>query len=198
MKTNSDYHEFYDEAPTFSVALAALQDEGCPEQIVADLLSFRILPTDDGSVDERFPAFADLLSTGLSGRTLSSLALDQICNQFVSWLVEESGEFGADDMFGFSHYEVFENIFEGFFDQEKLSLNSLENFISALETLAHKVIEVQESGSGSEEGVDFPGYFTVLADIFEAIASNANSTLDLKTRCEEFSQTLREKSDSID
>jgi hypothetical protein len=193
MSADSKYKEFYDNAPTYSEAIAALQDKECPEQVVADVLSFKISPTEYESETVGEPCFADLLSTGLSERTLSGTTLDQMCNSFASWLIDESTEFGVDDMYGFSHYEVLEGNFLGLFEQKNLSVTAITDLLNAMEVLATSVVSVQDSGGGEEEGVSFGEYFSRFAEIFEALAVHPNATQEQKDKFLELSTLMKEK-----
>ena len=135
MSSDSKYKEFYDNAPTYSDAIAALNDNECPEQIVADILSFKVLPTDDGTIGDRLSPYYSLLPAGIDNRILSSDSLDQIFEAHVEGILEASVEFADGPGFFTQLHELFETVFGGLLEQVNLSSKTIGKFSSAMETL---------------------------------------------------------------
>jgi hypothetical protein len=189
------YASFYDEAPTFSAALAALEDKECPEKVVADLLSFDILPTDDGTIGDRLTKYYYLLPAGIQKRVLSADALDQILNVHIEMINEDTesalegmGPFGA-----LETAECFESTFDGLFEQVNLSSETIGKFADTVEKLAKAISDLRDSGSASEEQLDFEHYFENLAPTFEALAAHPNATKSQKDKCLEISELMKSK-----
>ena len=189
------YASFYDEAPTFSAALAALEDKECPEKVVVDLLSFDILPTDDGTIGDRLTKYYYLLPAGIQKRVLSADALDQILNVHIEMINEDTesalegmGPFGA-----LETAECFESTFDGLFEQVNLSSETIGKFADTVEKLAKAISDLRDSGSASEEQLDFEHYFENLAPTFEALAAHPNATKSQKDKCLEISELMKSK-----
>jgi len=183
------YASFYEEAPTFSEAIAALEDKECPEQVVTDILSFKILPTDDGTIGDRLTKYYYLLPAGIQNRVLSSDALDQIFNVYIEWIdddIEDSSYIYATEM-----VELFEGTFCGLLEQENLSSETLSNFAKTIEKLSKALTDLQDSGL--EEDLSFWQYYGWLAPIFEALAAHPNSTKEQKEKCLELAERMKTK-----
>ena len=189
MSVNSKYKEFYENAPTYSEAIAALEDKECPEQVVTDILSFKILPTDDGTIGDRLTQYNYLLPAGIDKRVLSSAALDQIFNVHIAWTEDDI----KDSTFFYSAetVELFEGTFCGLLEQANLSSETIGKFAKTVEKLSKALTDLQDSGP--EEEISFGEYYGWLAPIFEALAAHPNSTQEQKTKFQEFSAMLKEK-----
>lgn len=189
MNNINKYMTFYDNAPTYSDAIAALEDKECPEQIVADILSFKILPTDDGTIGDRLTQYNYLLPAGIEKRVLSSAALDQICNVHIGWIdddIKDSTFFGSAETL-----ELFEGTFCGLLEQVNLSSETIGNFAKTVEKLSKAWTDLQDSGP--EEEISFEEYFGWLAPIFEALAAHPNATQAQKNDYLELSNLMKEK-----
>jgi hypothetical protein len=193
MSSDSKYKEFYDNAPTYSDAIAALNDNECPEQIVADILSFKVLPTDDGTIGDRLSPYYSLLPAGIDNRILSSDSLDQIFEAHVEGILEASVEFADGPGFFTQLHELFETVFGGLLEQVNLSSKTIGKFSSAMETLSKAMIDARSSEIGVEDGFDYYFYFGHFAEIFRAVASHPNSTQEQKDNFLEFSTLMKEK-----
>ena len=193
--TTDKYASFYDEAPTFSAAIAALEDKECPEKVVADILSFKILPTDDGTIGDRLTKYNYLLPAGIQNRVLSADALDQILNVHIKMIDEDtesalegSGPFGA-----LETAECFESTFDGLLEQVNLSSETIGKFADTVDKLSKAISDLRDSGSASEEQLDFEHYFENFAPTFEALAAHPNATKSQKDKCLEISELMKSK-----
>ena len=189
--TTDKYASFYEEAPTFSEAIAALEDKECPEQVVVDFLSWKILLTDyeDYAGDQPSP-YNCLLSAGIDDRVLSLRALDQIFNSQIETINEELDEFEGTG-FNTETHELFEGCFCGLIEQANLSSETIGNFTSSIEKVSKVMSDLQESGTAEE--IWFSTWFGWHANIFEALASHPNSTKEQKEKCFELSGWMKTK-----
>jgi len=193
--TNDKYASFYEEAPTYSAAIAALEDKECSEQVAADILSFKILPTDDGTIGDRLTQYNYLLPAGIQNRILSSDALDQILNVHIE-MIDEDTESALQGMGPFAAQETtecFEYTFNGLFEQVNLSAETIGKFANTVEKLSKAISDLRDSGSASEEQLDFEYYFENLAPIFEALAAHPNAIESQKDKCLEISELMKSK-----
>lgn len=191
--TTDKYASFYEEAPTFSAAIAALKDKECPEQVVADILSFKILPTDDGTIGDRLTQYNYLLPAGIQDRELSSDALNQILNTHIEEILDWALEFA--DLPGCSSElaELIESEFSGLLEQVNLSSTSMDGLTSGMDKLSMAMIDARSSGIGVDEGFDYHFYFSHFVGIFEALAVHPNATKEQKDKCLQLSELMKIK-----
>jgi hypothetical protein len=191
MSTDSKYKEFYDNAPTYSEAIAALQDKECPEQVVADFLSRKIWLADyDDYAGDRISPYSYLLSAGIDNRELSSRALVQIFNSQIETIAEELEEFEGRG-FNMETIEVIEGCFCGLLEQVNLSSETIDKFLSSIEKVSKVSSDLRDSGTAEE--ILFVITFGWYAQIFEAIAVHPNSTKEQKYKCLVLSEWMRSK-----
>jgi len=189
--TTDKYATFYEEAPTYSAAIAALEDKECPEQVVADFLSWKIWLADyDDYAGDRLSPYSYLLSAGIDNRDLSSRALDQIFNSQIETIAEELEEFEGRG-FNMETNELVEGCFCGLLEQVNLSSETIGKFVTSIEKVSKVQSDLRDSGTAEE--VHFGIMFGWYAQIFEAIAAHPNSTIEQKDKCVELSGWMKAK-----
>lgn len=189
--TTDKYASFYEEAPTYSAAIAALEDKECPEQVVADILSWKILLADyDDHGGDRISPYNYLLSAGIDNRVLSSHALEQIFNSQIETIAEELEEFEGRG-FNMETNELFERCFCGLLEQANLSSETIGKFSSSIEQVSKVSSDLRDSGTAEE--IWFSTRFGWYAQIFEALAAHPNANKEQQDKCLELLELMKRK-----
>ena len=153
------------------------------------------MPTDDGTIGDRLTKYNYLLPAGIQNRILSADALDQILNVHIE-RIDEDTEAALEGMGPFATLETaecFESTFDGLLEQANLSSETIGKFADTVEKLSKAISDLRDSGSASEEQLDFEYYFENLAPIFEALAAHQNATKSQKDKCLEISELMKSK-----